>query len=174
MRLLTEAELRNIHRSFGHPSIRATEGLLKRESGRSLSTHVRRSIERIAAECKPYSTYATAYRRFKLTVGSDDLRFNHSVKVDAMFLLGRPVHHIIDMATHFCAAPFLKSQSAREIWTKIQLLWTLVYSGPSDHLSVDQGSSFISREMRANLESDGVTLHEAPIENPGSIGTFER
>lgn len=56
----------------------------------------------------------------------------------------------------------------------MQTLWALVYVGPPDHVMVDQGTNFISRKMKENLEADRVTLHEAPIGNPGSIGTVER
>ena len=87
---------------------------------------------------------------------------------------GKSVLHMVDLATHFSAASFLKSQSSSEVWKTRQSLWNLVYIGPPDHLSVDQGSNYISREMRANLEAAGVTLHEAPVENPGTIGVVER
>lgn len=46
--------------------------------------------------------------------------------------------------------------------------------GPPDHLAVDQWSSYVSKEMRQNLEASGVKLKEASIETPGSIFTVER
>lgn len=45
--------------------------------------------------------------------------------------------------------------------------------GPPDQLAIDQGSSFVSKEMKENLVASGVTLEEAPIETPGSIGFFK-
>lgn len=89
--------------------------------------------------------------------------FNHSVQVDTMFLLVKPVLHMIDMATHFSAATLLRSQSAKEIWPTIQSLWSLVYIGPPDHLTVDQGTSYVRKEMRSNLDTARVTLHEAAV-----------
>lgn len=81
---------------------------------------------------------------------------------------------MMDMAQHFCNASFLKSQIARESWKAIKSLWTLVHVGPPDHLTVDQGSAYIIKEMRSHLETAGVTLHEAVIENSGTIATIER
>lgn len=82
---------------------------------------------------------------------------------------------MVDMATHFTpAACFRRSQSAVEIWAAIQSIFPPLHLGPADNLTVDQGASDISREMRSNLEVDGVTLHEAAIEHPGAIGTVER
>lgn len=80
---------------------------------------------------------------------------------------------MVDMATHFTGACFLSSQNAAHIWTAIQNMWTLVYAVPPDHLTVYQGSSYVSHEMRSNLEADGVVLHEAAIRNPGKRGTVE-
>lgn len=38
---------------------------------------------------------------------------------------------------------------------------------------MDQGSAYISKEMRPNFQVAGVTLHEALIENPETIGVVE-
>lgn len=49
-----------------------------------------------------------------------------------------------------------------------------MYVGPPDHLTVNQGSSCVSKEMKENLAADGVTVHEAVVGSPGAIGTVER
>lgn len=100
-------------------------------------------------------------RRFKLTVGTDEVHFNHTVQIDTVLLSGKPVIHIVDMATHFCTASSLRSQSTKNIWHRIQSMWTLFYVGPPDLLSVDQVSAYISNEMGQNLKADGVSLIQA-------------
>lgn len=82
--------------------------------------------------------------------------------------------HIVDESTHFQAADFLKSQSTAELWKAILSLWVYTYLGPPDYLAVDQGSSYISSEFKTKAAAEGIVLKEAPIENPGSIGTVER
>lgn len=111
--LYTEQELRRIHRVFGHPSVAATHNLLKRASKTPLNTNVRKQLERLAEDCNTCRRNGTSPRRFKLIVGSDDLIFNNKVVVDTMFLDGRAVLHMVDEATHFSAATFLRKQSAR-------------------------------------------------------------
>ena len=91
-----------------------------------------------------------------------------------MFIENRPVIHLVDESTHFTAAAFLTNQSSLEIWKAISRLWINTYIGPPDYLKVDQGSNYISNEMKANLSAAGITLEEAPIETPGSIGIVER
>lgn len=172
--LYTEKELRTIHRTFGHPSIKATTSLLKRASGDELDTKTRKSIEAIASACNICQRNAGTPRRFKLTVGTSGLRFNHSVQIDTMFIRSKAVLHMVDVATHFSAACFLRSQSSEDIWKAILANWIYSYAGPPDIFHVDQGSAYISKEMRSNMETYGVRIREAPIETPGSIGIVER
>lgn len=68
--------------------------------------------------------------RFKMKIGTGDLRFKQDVQVDTKFLRGRPVPKMVYHAKHFCAESFLKSQSSAEVWEEIRLMWSLVYIGP--------------------------------------------
>lgn len=45
---------------------------------------------------------------------------------------------------------------------------------PPDFLSVDQGSSYVSQYLKRKAAAEGVTIEEASIETPGSIGIAER
>lgn len=102
--LNTETELRNIHKLFGHPTLNTTEGLFRQANRGTLESHTRDTIQKITEKCKPCETIARAPKLFKLTVGTDGLRFNHSVQVDTMFIKGKPVAHMVDLATHISAA----------------------------------------------------------------------
>lgn len=90
-----------------------------------------------------------------------------------MFLKIKPVLHMVDFTTYLCSAAFLRSQSTPEFWKVIQGLWNLVYVGWPGHLTVNQGSNNVGKDMQNNLESAGVTLFEAPLENLGMIGAVE-
>ena len=50
--------------------------------------------------------------RFKFTL-KDDYEFNYSIIIDVMYLDGKPVLQVVDSATAFEAARFLKDMSAR-------------------------------------------------------------
>lgn len=79
-----------------------------------------------------------------------------------------------DAANHLCAATFLHSQSTKEIWRRIQEMWTLVYVGPPGFTTINEGYSYICKEMRENLEAKGIDLEKEPVEHPGRIGLAER
>lgn len=171
----TESELMKIHRTFQHRSVRETEGLLRRADGGKLTTESQLSIRKIAADWKTCNIHASAPRRFNITVGADDLRFDHTVQIDTRFLLGRPVLHMVDLATLFVQPPFYSPNQRRkygDLYTK--KMWTFIFIGPAGFLTVDEGSSYISLEMRHNLEAEGIGLIQAPIDNPGNLGIVER
>lgn len=50
-------------------------------------------------------------------------------------------------------------------------MWSPVYLGPPDHITDDQGTGYISKEMKQNMSASVVTLRESQIENAGTIGT---
>lgn len=129
---------------------------------------------KIAENCTICKRTAGALRRFKITVGSGELRFNHDLHVDTMFIKNRPVLQLVDLGTHFCDYQILKSQTSSEFWRTIAQIWSLVYLGPPEVLSVDPGTNFISEETRFNCHSSGVRLKGSPIKTPGAIGTVER
>ena len=172
--LYTMEELRKIHQGFGHPSVKATFHLLRRATAGKLSNKIKDELHKIQDDCKVCLKHAATPRRFRLTIGTEELRFNQRVVVDTMFIENKPIIHLVDESTHFTAACFLKKQTTEEIWRSIRRLWIMTYMGPPDFLAVDQGSAYISKETKSNMEAAGIILEEAPIENPGSIGVVER
>lgn len=81
---------------------------------------------------------------------------------------------MVEEATKYAAANFLRSQSAMDTWKEIQYMWMLVLLGPPDLLAVDKGSAYVLDEMMPNCEADGIRLREESIETPGKIGQVER
>lgn len=115
----TYSELRKLHRSFGHPSVGALLKILKRARSEDVSPETEYILEEIRKSCKTCSELGRKPRRFKLTVGHEDSQFNHTVAIDVMYLSGKPVLHLLDEATHFQSAVFLKNQKSSTIWTAI-------------------------------------------------------
>lgn len=62
----TDHDLRQIHREFGHPAIRAIEKLLNRASDNTLKSEEKKMIQKIAQTFHIYRINATLPRRFKL------------------------------------------------------------------------------------------------------------
>ena len=174
MSFYTEPELKRLHRVFGHPSVTALKHLLRKADPEKFNTEVKEALHAIVKECMICAKHAAKPRRFKLTIGTDDLQFNHILAVDITYINGKPVIHVVDEATHYQAALFLKRVTAEETWKAILKCWIRVYLGPPDHLRVDQGSQFISKHFKDSVDAEGITLLEAPIESPSTMSNVER
>ncbi|KAK1989616.1 hypothetical protein LX36DRAFT_545703, partial [Colletotrichum falcatum] len=113
---LTDGELRQIHRRFGHPSVHRLHKVLQRAGHETdIST-----IEEINKFCRSCQLNSRAPGRFKFTL-RDDYDFNYEVFVDVMYLDGnKPVLHVVDGATAFNAAKFLRSISAEHTWEALR------------------------------------------------------
>ena len=167
---LTSAELSRLHRRFGHPSIERLHALLKR-AGQEVD---KKSIERLTKFCSYCQKHSKSPGRFKFRLADETLDFNHSIYVDIMYIDSMPVLHVIDEATRFTAARFLKDISAKYTWETLRLCWIDIYLGPPDHIVHDAGKNFTSKEFRQNASSMAVTTKCVPVEAHWSIGLIER
>ncbi len=148
--LYTETELRKLHRSFGHPSVGALSRMLVR--ARPEASNVVQELESITKECSTCQKHAVRPRRFKLTVGHDDAKFNHVLAIDIFYINGKPILHYVDEATQYASARFLSTMSSSDVWKTLMRCWILAYLGPPDFLRVDKGSNFVSKEFKSNAE----------------------
>jgi hypothetical protein len=106
---LTEPELRQLHRRFGHPSVRKLTQVLERAGYDDIDS---RTIEHLTKFCKHCQLHAKSPGRFKFTL-KEDIDFNYSVIIDILYLNGKPVLQAVDEATAFNAARFLKDVLAK-------------------------------------------------------------
>jgi len=120
---LTETELRRLHRRFGHPSVRRLVDILHKAGYHDVQ---QRAIEHLTKYCHHCQLYGKAPSRFRFTL-KDDCDFNHCVIVDVMYLDSKPVLHVIDEATAFQAARFLRDMSAKTTWETLRICWIDVY-----------------------------------------------
>lgn len=148
--------------------------LLKRADPGDPTHDVKAALDAITKECMTCQTYASKPRRFKVTIGTDELKFNHVIAVDIMYINKMPVLHVVDEAAHYQAATFLRRITAEYTWKTILRCWFRVYLGPPDHLRIDQGSKFVSKHFRDSVDAEGIRLLEAPIECPSTMSNVER
>lgn len=90
----------------------------------------KKSLIQISNNCETFNTKASAPRRFKRTVVSDQLSFNHLVQVDTMFIRQKPIIDLIHEASNYTAAGFLRSQKTNDIWKAIRELCIMTYADP--------------------------------------------
>jgi hypothetical protein len=92
--LFTEAELRKLHHSFGHPSVNALTNMLRRARPME-SDGVRKALESITKNIQICELSASKPRHFRLSIGTDYIIFNHVVAVDVIYLQSKPVLHCV-------------------------------------------------------------------------------
>ena len=64
----------------------------------------RRILEDITRRCDACQRINGAPQRFRVTMGSDNIKFNERVQMDIMYLDGKPVLHVIDEGTRLNSA----------------------------------------------------------------------
>ena len=116
---LTEAELRQLHRRFGHPLTHRMATLLSRSKHSFDSA----TLAQIRQFCEYCQKHRKSPGRFKFTL-KDDLDFNYAIIVDIMYLgePASPVLHVVDKVTRFQAAQFLKNVSATQVWDTLRYI----------------------------------------------------
>ena len=166
---LTETELRQLHRRFGHPSAMKLRLLLER-SGHEVN---KPALDRLTKYCSLCQKHGKSPGRFKFTL-RDDVNFNYSIFVDIMYIDNSPILHVVDEATRYQAAKWLQNVTAKHTWDALRLCWIDVYLGPPDYIHHDAGKNFVSREFCQLATSLGSTTKSVPVEAHWSIGLVER
>jgi hypothetical protein len=165
----TEAELRRLHRRFGHPRTERLHRMLQ-EAGHDVNSAVLEEIQKVCHHCQ---THGDAPRRFKFTI-KDNMHFNYEIVIDVVRIGGKDVLHVIDSDTSFQAAVFLKSLSARDTWDALCKCWINTYQGPPDYIVHDPGTNFASEEFRNRAKVVGVECRQMPVEAHWAVGKVER
>ena len=169
---LTTSELRRLHRRFGHPSAARLCTLLSK-SGHSFDREAITRLDEVCAQCQKHGK---APGRFKFSLKDEDIQFNYTVIIDIMYIgePAAPVLHVVDEATSFQAARFLREISANHVWDALRLCWIDAYLGPPDMIIHDAGTQFTSKEFVAKATAMAITTDCVPIEAHHSIGKVER
>ena len=168
---LTDVELRQLHRRFGHPSAMRLYNLLER-AGHSDDLS-KKAIDKLTKFCTQCQKHGKSPGRFKFTL-REDVNFNYSIITDIMYIDGSPILHVIDEATRFQAARWLNNISAKHTWDVLRLCWIDTYVGPPDYIVHDAGTNFVSKEFRQFAHSMSITTKSVPVEAHWSIGMVER
>ena len=166
---LTEPELRQLHRRFGHPSVQRLANLLS-YSGHEFKQN---TLETITKFCKHCQLNSKAPGRFKFTL-KDDIQFNYCIVVDIVHLEGKPTLHVVDEATAFQAAKFIPDFAASTVWEALETCWINTYLGPPDFIVTDAGTNFVGTKFKQPAKQLSIEIKEVPVEAHNSIGKVER
>lgn len=139
-------------------------------SGHDVDSKIIEKLTRICHQCQ---LHRNSPGRFKFTL-KDDYEFNYSIVIDVLYIDNRPVLQVIDSATCFGAAKFLKFMIAECAWDSLKCCWIDTYLGPPEYIIHDAGTNFASSEFRQRSKSMGIIVKEVPIEAHNSVGLVER
>ena len=104
--------------------------------------------------CQVYSSRPITFQvRFP-----DEILFNKSIRLDLMYLDGKPVLSITDVVTNYSAAGFLAAENAQAVWDTFLYAWVTTYVGYPDDILTDQGSIFRSESGRSNCKEANIRL----------------
>jgi hypothetical protein len=169
---LSMVELRRLHRRFGHPATDRLHKLLERSGHDDID---KKTLEYITKYCSECQKHGKSPGRFKFTIRADgDPVFNYCIIVDIMYIEGNPLLHIIDEATRFQAARWLRSLSAKHTWDALRECWIDTYLGPPDHIVHDAGTNFTSKEFQQLAKTMSITTRSVPVEAHWSVRLVER
>jgi hypothetical protein len=80
--LLTEVELRRLHRRFGHSSARRLYEILER-SGHEIESH---AIEHLIKFCHHCQMHGKFLGRFIFSIRDEDIQFNYNIVIDILYM----------------------------------------------------------------------------------------
>ena len=175
--LFTRAELLRLHREFQHPSDDKLLSFLKKARPSEFNGETRKILEEISSACNTCQRLGPKPLRFKGTLSSgEELIFGEELSIDLMFIDSEAILHIVDTATRFSAAVFLREygQSVEGIWLAFIEVWRTMYAGYPNRLRADAGSAFTWLRWKSITDFVGITLRISGVESHNSLGVGER
>ncbi|KAA8498124.1 Transposon Ty4-J Gag-Pol polyprotein [Porphyridium purpureum] len=175
--LFTDAELKNIHKRFGHASAAQMKKIL-RLSGNPLSSEQYKKLHDMLRVCDICQWYSGRRSSFKVAA-EIEVSFNHNVSLDIMYLNpdatspSIPVLHAVCNGTKLNGAWFVSGETAQDLFCLFFRGWISVFGSPH-RITVDHQSNFASADFKALMLGECSVVDVVPIESHWSQGTVER
>ena len=173
------AELKKVHRVFGHPSVEKMESILRDAGEDGVVIKLMRKIQEKCRVCKKFKRKAS-----KPKVGLPKAReVNETVSVDLKPVASllqiehdqRQVVYMVDEFSKYTVAGVSKNKEADEVAKVILKKWCLSGPGyPSRSFFLDNGSEFKKNNLEELSRKTGAKLQLTPAYSPRSNGTCER
>lgn len=107
----TYIALRHLHRRFGHPHVDRLYNFLKRANEQNVNANTREMLDCICRSCSPLQKYTQRPRLLEFTL-LNDIVFKDTIYADIFYIVAEPIFQIVDEASRFQAATYLKDVSA--------------------------------------------------------------
>jgi transposase InsO family protein len=143
----SKLELMRMHNGFHNPSAGKLYRILQRAKPTEVPPHLLSVLEDISKYCETGQRTARKPLRFQATIPRD-LGFGEELQLDLMWLDGKYVLHVTDVATKYSSASFLENESAVSVWKALTLCWTTFFPGFPRIFHSDSGSQFTSAKWK--------------------------
>lgn len=166
----TEHELRTLHQTFGHPSVRALKILLRRQAGSPMiertPIHWKSSkmlFKHVGKSCQPhtYSCWLVEQVFCGSIIGYRWIQCLYMTACSGYGWWG-------DLLLCGVFPPLSADKENMENYPTHVVTYGL---GTTEYLFVDQESAYTSKEIKQSLSASGDQLDEASIETSGAIQT---
>jgi hypothetical protein len=171
------SRLKKLHLQFGHGNWQKIMELMKSAyKGVQMNEGLFRRIEE---ELRAISETCDVCIRYKKTPSKPVVgfplakAFNEVVAMDLGELEGRRFLVLLDLATHFCQAVWIKSKRPMDIVEGLMKRWISIF-GPPDKLLSDNGLEFQNDEMKILGERFNIGLLSTAAWSPWSNGLCEK
>lgn len=171
------AAIMKLHLQFGHGSgdkiwrlteeAKWSEGLEKEEIG-----EVKKMVMELTGNCEVCKRYKR--NPAKPVVGfSWSKTFNEAVAMDIGEINGRKFLVIVDLATRYCQAYWIRDKKPETIIRSLINGWFVFFGTPSKILS-DNGGEFQNEQVRRMTEKWNIRIFATAAESPWSNGLCEK
>lgn len=155
-----------------HPSTAKLLSLLSRDYPDQVTAETTPLLQEIGKAfdaCKFFCSQPITFQvRFP-----DDVVFNKSIRMNLMYLDGKPVLHVIDVGTNYSAARFLKRVDVESVLNAFVYAWVTAYVGYRHDMLTDQGSAFTGRAWNEKCFISNIALRLTGTESHNSLGQEE-
>lgn len=99
-------ELHKLHRQFVHPFADKLYKLLRKARPKETKLKTLKVLENLSKHCDPCQRIQQTPTRFRVSIGTEDLKCNKDICMDIIYIENQPARHVVDIATNFSAEKF--------------------------------------------------------------------
>lgn len=177
--LLSETQLRRLHRHFGYPSAPKLISLL--QNSRHSDDIDACTIQRLTQYCHICQKHSKSPYRFVFTLYNDTQQFNSRVVVYVFYLKNlaepsrqRPVLYLLYEVTRYQVAVWLKDIPEINTWNSLRRAWIDIYLGSLEETKTDSGKRFTAKELKQLNCFTGITVNIVPVKSHAIFGVIKR
>ena len=102
------------------------------------------------------------------------MNFNAELIINIMYIDGKPVLHVVNNATAFQAAKFLRNMEVTTVWKALQLCWLNTYIDSPNIIVYDTDTNFTAKKFRQSASAILITVKKVSVKAHNSISKVKR